>query len=71
MGKKDDMNYVQVRGHVPKTIAQQFKQFCLDKEVNYSEGLEQILTIFFDTHERQSSNDSSQSINSTARTSGD
>lgn len=71
MGKKDDMNYVQVRGHVPKAIAQQFKQFCLDKEIDYSEGLEQILTIFFATHERESTNDSSQLINSTLRTSGD
>ena len=71
VGKKDDMNYVQVRGHVPKAVAQQFKQFCLDKEINYSEGLEQILTIFFATHERQSRNDSSHLLNSTTRTSGD
>lgn len=71
MGKKDDMNYVQVRGHVPKAIAQQFKQFCLDQEINYSEGLEEILTSFFATHERQSSNDTKHSINSTTRTFGD
>jgi hypothetical protein len=71
VGKKDDINYVQVRGHVPKAIAQQFKQFCLDKEINYSEGIEQILTIFFATYERQPSNDSSHLINSKVRAPSD
>lgn len=47
MGKKDDRNYVQIRGHVRKDVARRFKQFCLDREVDYSEGLETILTTFF------------------------
>jgi len=50
VGKKDNLNYVQVRGHVPKAVARQFKQFCLDEEIDYSEGLEQILTAFFATY---------------------
>lgn len=47
MGKKDDRNYVQIRGHVRKDVARRFKQFCLDEEIDYSEGLEKILTAFF------------------------
>ena len=47
MGKKDDRNYVQIRGHVRKDVARRFKQFCLDREIDYSEGLETILTNFF------------------------
>jgi hypothetical protein len=48
LGKKDDPNYEQLRGHVPKSLARQFKQFCLDHEFDYSEGLEHILTQFFE-----------------------
>lgn len=47
VGKKDDRNYVQIRGHVRKDVARRFKQFCLDQEIDYSEGLETILTTFF------------------------
>lgn len=47
VGKKDDPNYEQLRGHVPKALAKQFKQFCLDQEIDYSEGMERVLTAFF------------------------
>ncbi len=47
MGKKDDPSYEQLRGHVPKALARQFKQFCLDQELDYSKGLQQILEDFF------------------------
>lgn len=46
MGKKDDPNYEQVRGHIPKKLARQFKQYCLDEEIDYSEGLERILASY-------------------------
>lgn len=57
VGKKDNLNYVQVRGHVPKAVARQFKQFCLDEEIDFSEGLEKILTTFFTTYVRRLNSD--------------
>ena len=55
VGKKDDSGYEQVRGHVPKSLAKKFKQFCLDYDLDYSEGLEHVLTTFFESglHETQ------------------
>ena len=47
MGKKDDPKYDIVRGHVPKQLARRFKQYCLDEEIDYSEGIERILEFFF------------------------
>jgi hypothetical protein len=47
VGKKDDPKYDVVRGHVPKQLARRFKQYCLDEEIDYSEGLERILESFF------------------------
>jgi hypothetical protein len=47
VGKKDDPTYEQIRGHVPKILARQFKQYCLDQEIDYSKGLEKILDSFF------------------------
>lgn len=46
VAKKDDPNYEQIRGHVPKHLARQFKQYCLDEEIDFSEGLERILVSF-------------------------
>ncbi|MEW6498637.1 MAG: hypothetical protein AB1589_39985 [Cyanobacteriota bacterium] len=42
-GKKDDPNYQVVRGHVPKELAKRFKLFCVENEVDNSQGLENIL----------------------------
>lgn len=53
MGKKDDSNYEQVRGHIPKQLSRRFKQYCLDEDIDYSEGLEQILGSFFDDLDKQ------------------
>jgi hypothetical protein len=47
VAKKDDPNYEQVRAHVPKQLARRFKQYCLDEDIDYSEGLEKVLTSFF------------------------
>ncbi len=52
MAKKDDPNYEQVRGHVPKQLARQFKQYCLNEDIDYSEGLERILASFFSNERR-------------------
>lgn len=56
MGKKDDSNYEQVRGHVPKQLARRFKQYCLDEDIDYSEGMEHILVSFFNDLDRPKKN---------------
>lgn len=61
MGKKDDPNYEQVRGHVPKHLVRQFKQYCLDEDIDYSEGLERILASFFSDGDGQSEKSPKQS----------
>jgi len=64
VGKKDDRNYVQIRGHVRKDVARRFKQFCLDREVDYSEGLETILVAFFASDPQINSGDLDRQNNS-------
>jgi len=66
VGKKDDRNYVQIRGHVRKDVARRFKQFCLDREIDYSEGLETILTTFFATDAQVTNSDFEIQTNSTS-----
>ncbi|MGB7375007.1 MAG: hypothetical protein WA959_00315 [Rivularia sp. (in: cyanobacteria)] len=46
--KKDDPNYVAIRGHVPKNIYKKFKVFCLEREVDNSQGLEDLLNEYFE-----------------------
>jgi hypothetical protein len=52
-GKKDDPNYSVVRGHVPNDLYKKFKLFCLDRDVDNSEGLEQLLVEYFEREEPQ------------------
>ena len=51
--KRNDPNYTVVRGHVPKKLAQRFKRYCVDRETDYSDGLEQALTFFLDRFEQE------------------
>lgn len=46
--KKTDPRYALVRGHIPKALLKRFKKYCLDNELDYSQGLEDVLTTFFD-----------------------
>ncbi len=45
--KAQDENYEAVRGHVLKPLAKRFQQYCIDSDLDYSEGLEAVLTDFF------------------------
>lgn len=44
--KKDDPNYEQVRGHVPKDLAMQFKLACTANRLDYSKGVEAALRLW-------------------------
>ena len=46
--KKTDPRYALVRGHIPKALLKRFKSYCLDNDLDYSQGLENILSIFFE-----------------------
>lgn len=41
--KRDDPNYSQVSGYVPKDLARRFKIACTSKEISQSEALEEAL----------------------------
>lgn len=41
--KRDDPNYAQVSGYVPKDLARRFKIACTSKDISQSEGLEEAL----------------------------
>lgn len=45
--KKTDPRYALVRGHIPKMLMKRFRNYCTDKELDYSQGLEDILKTFF------------------------
>jgi hypothetical protein len=47
-GKKDDPNYSQVSGHVPKELALKFRIACTAKEITISDGLERALQIWLE-----------------------
>jgi hypothetical protein len=54
-GKKDDPNYSAVRGHVPNDVYKKFKIFCLERGVDNSQGLEELLNDYFECKEREAS----------------
>jgi hypothetical protein len=44
--KRDDPNYQQVSGHIPKEMATEFKVACTRREVSHSDGLEQAIALW-------------------------
>jgi hypothetical protein len=53
--KKDDPNYVAIRGHIPKELYKKFKVFCLEREVDNSQGLEDLLCEYFEMKDKAES----------------
>lgn len=49
--KRDDPNYAQVSGYVPKELALRFKVLCTSEEVSQSEALEEALTLWIQKRE--------------------
>jgi hypothetical protein len=44
--KRDDPNFQQLSGHVPKEMATEFKVACTRKGVSHSDGLEQAIALW-------------------------
>lgn len=65
--KKQDPNYGVVRGFVPQDLLKRFKIYCVELGVDNSQGLESLLTEFFQYKDNQKSA-SPTSSNSAKRT---
>lgn len=50
--KKTDPKYGLLRGHIPKALLKRFKSYCLENDLDYSQGLEDVLTAFFSLLDR-------------------
>jgi len=58
--KKDDPDYTQLCGYVPKDVVRQFKTLCVALDLNQSEGVEKALIFWIEKH-----NDGAQMVVST------
>jgi hypothetical protein len=50
-GKRDDPNYLQVSGYVPRDLGLQFKANCMLQEVSQSEALEEAIQLWLKTRQ--------------------
>ncbi len=48
VSKKDDPNYVQAKGHIPKDLAQRFDLACVKYGFDKSQGLEAAIESFLE-----------------------
>lgn len=48
VGKRTDPNYMMINGLVPRKLGRWFKQVCVAKEIELSEGVEQALQLWLD-----------------------
>jgi hypothetical protein len=44
--RRRDPNYEQVTGHIPKSLAKQFKVFCTENGITIAEALETAVQLF-------------------------
>ncbi|MDF0556575.1 hypothetical protein [Kamptonema sp. UHCC 0994] len=45
--KKESPEYAALRGHIPRDLYKRFKIFCLERGIDNSQGLEELLTEYF------------------------
>lgn len=46
--KKEDSGYAALRGHIPKDLYRRFKILCLERGVDNSQGLEDLIREYFE-----------------------
>jgi len=51
--KKEDPGYAALRGHIPKSLYKRFKMFCLERGVDNSQGLEDLIHEYFELKDKQ------------------
>ncbi|NER26452.1 MAG: hypothetical protein F6J89_02195 [Symploca sp. SIO1C4] len=57
MHKKKNPRYGLVRGYIPKKLIKHFKSHCIEKEIDFSQGLEMILEKYFQMEDESESLD--------------
>jgi hypothetical protein len=55
--KKEDPDYAALRGHIPKSLYKRFKMFCLERNVDNSQGLEDLIHEYFEFKDKQEESD--------------
>ena len=51
--KKEDPGYAALRGHIPKSLYKRFKMFCVERNVDNSQGLEDLIHEYFEFQDKQ------------------
>lgn len=54
--KKEDPDFTVLRGHVPKELFKRFKVFCIEEDLDNSEGLERVVQGYFESADTNSAN---------------
>lgn len=68
--KKEDPGYAALRGHIPKTLYKRFKMFCLERGVDNSQGLEDLIGEYFEWKDKQEQEDSTPKTAESNRSKG-
>ena len=66
-GKKDDPKYAAIRGHVPIDLYKKFKFFCVERGVDNSQGLEDLLQEYFEGEDQPTKKPASDTAGSKGR----
>jgi len=55
--KKTDSGYAALRGHIPKDLYKRFRIHCLERDVDNSQGLEDLIREYFESKDKQEESD--------------
>lgn len=55
--KKADSGYAALRGHIPKDLYKRFRIHCLERDVDNSQGLEDLIREYFEFKDKQDDTD--------------
>jgi hypothetical protein len=55
--KKADSGYAALRGHIPKDLYKRFRIHCLERDVDNSQGLEDLIREYFEFKDKQDDSD--------------
>ena len=56
VNKRNDPNYTQISGHIPKDLARKFKAEVAMSEVDHSEAIEESVREWLEKRQRQQAN---------------
>jgi hypothetical protein len=53
LGRRNNPNYSQITGLIPKSLAQSFRVYCVENEIQLTEALEVAIQEFLDKRQNQ------------------